>query len=1226
MRRGTRVGQAYVAISADGSGINEDIVNSVDEAGPGVEKAGEEHGEKYGDNFSEGFFRRIRGKIGDRLSTALHGDEVGGRAGDDAGESFVDRMSDKVRNMGDRIGSELSDRLASNPEQIRRGLDRAFDDDSMDRLGDRIGSRISHGIAESIVGGLEDADIGGSIERALHEAVSGNGKGGKGGTKKRGLGDIVGRLFGAGSRNNFLNAFGSSIGGIASLITKVTSGAISMFSTFSKGFSSASEGASFFSKVLAGGGAVGSKIGMSFATIAAAAPVALAAIGAVGLALTILVSIASALLAVVAALAATIASALVGAAAVAAGALGALAVAAGLVTIAFTSMTNAQSKALKSAFQPLKAEATGLGQIMLSQMVPAFERWSHNLQVALALAAPLASVMGGALARAGNIFTASLSGPGLRMFIDALSVTLPRIVVNLSSAFGGFINGVAGVFTAIMPFVLRFSNYLSRVAADFARWATSARGQNSITDFVDRALNALGSLWNFIKAVGGLINALFFSKSGQRAGNNIFDSMAGALRRFTDYISKEDRLEHWFSEGQRFAKALGKTIKTVSKILEDMNDSRVIDVIFFLANAAENAYDWFDKLPTAVTNVINPLNLLFGPVNGLINAFKELTGLMNDASSWKPPPGSLSGSAALQDLLVGPMTTHPGFIGPVAPDMPNSGGNNTSLTDLINAGNEALNNTYESAGGYMPDPTTGKGPKHAEGAAVADEWVNTYGAFVAQILKAVPTLAEEIRKTFREARRVLGDALAESAASFATLLQDSGKGYISAAVEATRSIDPNALTAGFAALIEQTSQNVADAVANAATNGQELINQAVATRDQMIASAQAAVQAAASKIASATNEKDAKAAFKELDAARKALDLAEQKGRALVDDAVAAASKMINEANASQAQVDKASAILAAQGVYTFENAQKLIQGIKVQNATLADYAEARRWVAESLATANQRLADAIALRDNYSTQVADSLRSFGSLLSAQAKTIDGITQALTSGDITDNLRDRLAKIKQFQENLRLLLAAGVSDSVYKQIVDAGAEQGNAYAEAILAGGQGAVSEVNSLADQIDLVSTAIGSAAASQMYQAGVDAAQGLVDGLLSLSAELDSAAAELGAAIANAIKRELGIASPSRVLMALMDNVGDGAVIGLDNQQGKVGAASSRLAGQIAVSPEVAAYAARQGTSPTEDGVSGNDGSTSDRRFRDLIVHTPTEDPEAVAMEVLNEVTGRL
>ena len=89
-------------------------------------------------------------------------------------------------------------------------------------------------------------------------------------------------------------------------------------------------------------------------------------------------------------------------------------------------------------------------------------------------------------------------------------------------------------------------------------------------------------------------------------------------------------------------------------------------------------------------------------------------------------------------------------------------------------------------------------------------------------------------------------------------------------------------------------------------------------------------------------------------------------------------------------------------------------------------------------------------------------------------------------------------------------------------------------------------------------------------------------------------------------------------------MTHVGDGAVIGLDDQKVKVSAAAARLAAAISVSPEVAAYAAVRGTAPTVDGeeVSGN----RPRFVWNGDIVTPTKDPKAVTAEVLNELTARL
>lgn len=1213
MRRGTRVANAYVALTADGSGLNKDIVDSVDEAGDDIEKSGDEHGERYGDSFSEGFVSRMKGRLSGRLGNMFDG--AGEKAGDEVGDSFVDRLSQKLREQGGRIGSELSDRMASNPEQVRRGIDRAFDDDFADRIGDRLGSRIVSGMAESI--DRQSDRLGAAISEALDGAVSGN-RGGRGG-KSGGMSDMIGRMLGAGSRNNVLNFFGKTMGNVVGLVEKGAGFAASFAANMNK----AGEGAGVLARVMAGFGGGG-----GLAKLAASAPMALVAIGVVTVAMSALVSVASALLGVVVALASTIASALVGALAVAAGAFAALSVAAGLATIAFTSMTNAQIKTLKSAFEPLHQAAAGLGQIMIQQMVPAFAAWSLNLQRALALAAPLAQVMGGAFARAGTIITAAFTGPGVQMFLNALTTTLPGIITNLSTAFSGFFNGVSAIFAALMPYVLRFSEYLSRVATDFARWATSARGQNAIVNFVDRALVSLASLWDFIKAVGGLLSTVLFNPKGQRVGNSIFESMADGVRRFTDYISKENRLEDWFARARKMAKTLGKAIEGIGALIVWLDNSKAVDVLWDMAKALETAAGWADKLGDGIEWVEEHLGNVMPPGLNFLDIMQDtataagLTGA--EIRNWQVPGTLTSQLTALSNTFA----NMNGFIGPVIdPSLPDKGAtpgkNGSALADLINSGTTALANTYEMYGGHMPDPEDpDKGPKFTqfEGGPVDDEWLNPFRDIAKSMAQEIERIIVDIRTAAREGREALASAMRDALKGFATLVTEVNSGAVETINTALASTDVGGLQATIGAWIESVTASTNAAIEQSNSAASSMVTNARATRDQLIASAQSVIDAARQRVYSATTKKEYEAALKDLQKAEKAMAVAQQKGQDLVNSAMQAADDLVANSTAATAKIESAKAIMAGQAVYTYENALNLARGLKVESATLADYAEARRWAAERLAEANTALASAISMRDTYASTVADSIRSFGSLMSAQAKTLNGVQQALTATDITDSLQERLNKARTFQENLRQLLALGLSDAAYKQIVDAGVEQGGAFATALLAGGQGSISEVNSLTAQFDTLATELGTAAGSQMYQAGVDAAQGLVDGLLSLSEQLEAAATELGITIANAVKRELGIASPSKVMYGMMfDNVGDGMVNGLTDAQAKVGIAAAALAGQVAVSPEVAAYAAGQGTSPTE--VSGNQPG-----FRDLHVHTPTDDPYAVGHEVLNEITGRL
>lgn len=1262
MRRGTRVASAYASITADGDGINEAIVDAVDDAGDDIDGKGTEHGEKYGNEFSEGFLSRMRTKISGRLGNVMNSRDAAASAGDEAGESFVDRMVAKTSTLGDKIGAELSDRLASNPEQVRRGIERAFDDDFADRIGERLGSRVVSGMTDAI--DRQSDTLGLAISEALEGAVSRN-RSAAG--KDSGFSALIGRMFGAGSRNNALNILGKTIGNVVGLVEKGAGFA----KLFGEGMAAAGEGASLIARLGGGFSKSFGSLSTSFATLGASAPMLLAGLTAVLLVMSALVSVAGALLAIVTALASTIASALVGALAVAGPLLGALAVAGGLVTAAFTSMTEAQRTYLGNAFQPLKAAMTGIGQIIMTQFIKplyngqsAIQVWSANLQQAILPLAGVARSTAEAFAEAGNTITASLSGAGFQRFFDSLRIELPTIVRNLSSALGGFLNGMAGTFAAIMPYVTQFSGYLAEVAARFSKWVNSAKGQNSISDFVGRAVESLKSLWGFLKEVGGLLSDIFFDKRSQQAGNNIFDSMRREVERFREKLKGVD-LEKWFDDAIKWGKKMWRGLKDIATVIKRLYDDGTLTAV---GTAFEEMAGFVKDVSDALSPLVNLMkNDLVEALGTIVSPLSNITGLMEGAA------------AAARDLQSAwdAMTGAPNLDGPSAPAAPsdpwdtdtpypqarynmasrggrrrNRRGGRTlddvisakrgELDDLIAAGNDALNATYESNGGYMPDPDSGgkNGDKSDEDkkkdkkdkftkfvGQMVDDWKNPYVAFANAIMAQAPTLAEELREAGRQARETLREAMEDATEMFADLKVDLGIDMIKGVNEAAQSFSADDVIASLSGIVEQTGDAIRNAVSGNNDAAAAARQAAYDTANAGVQSAQAARNQAAADLAAAKTPKQAERALAKLQQADRDLAVAKAESQRIRDDADRTYASMIAAGNASSAAVDRARKIVSDQAIVTVANVEALVAGAKVANATLADYAAARGQVADMLADANQRLTEAIALRDNYATEVGDSLRQFGSLISAQAKVINGVQQSLTADDITSNLQDRLDKIRKFNDNMRLLLASGLSDAAYKQIVDAGVETGGAYAEAILAGGQGAISEVNNLTGQIDAASTSLGNAAANQLYQAGVAAATGLYNGLVSLSNDLTSAATALGAAIANAIKRELGIASPSRVLFDMMkDDVGDGAANGLLAAQPKVAAAASALAAQVAVSPEVAAYAARQGTSATTDDglVSGNGDGPKFLWTGDIV--TPTEDPVAVANEAINEITARL
>jgi phage-related protein len=215
------------------------------------------------------------------------------------------------------------------------------------------------------------------------------------------------------------------------------------------------------------------------------------------------------------------------------------------------------------------------------------------------------------------------------------------------------------------------------------------------------------------------------------------------------------------------------------------------------------------------------------------------------------------------------------------------------------------------------------------------------------------------------------------------------------------------------------------------------------------------------------------------------------------------------------------------------------------QQALLARLASQRAAVADRLKAAQTKLADAVKVRDDFAANVKASVQQFASITSSQFN-----AQFDNAGDVIANMQARLDQIRAFKANLSKLKSLGLNNQTYKELVDAGVEGGAAAAEILAKGGKQAVGQVNNLASQITKEGSALGTEASKALYQAGVQAAQGLVKGLQSQATALAKASQNIANQLVAALKKALGIKSPSRVLA---DEVGrhipTGIVRGIDS-----------------------------------------------------------------------------
>jgi hypothetical protein len=173
----------------------------------------------------------------------------------------------------------------------------------------------------------------------------------------------------------------------------------------------------------------------------------------------------------------------------------------------------------------------------------------------------------------------------------------------------------------------------------------------------------------------------------------------------------------------------------------------------------------------------------------------------------------------------------------------------------------------------------------------------------------------------------------------------------------------------------------------------------------------------------------------------------------------------------------------------------------------------------EALDDANDALIDAKSAFTDFATSVSDSIKSAFSFADAQE------AGAETGAGFLDGLRSQVKGIMDYAAKIQALLDKELSQEALAQVLASGAEAGAAIADQLIAGGQAAIDETNALVDSANAAADKVGLNAASKWYQAGIDSATGIVNGI---QAELDKLTPKLMAkmdAIAAKLKRTVNI-----------------------------------------------------------------------------------------------------
>jgi len=155
--------------------------------------------------------------------------------------------------------------------------------------------------------------------------------------------------------------------------------------------------------------------------------------------------------------------------------------------------------------------------------------------------------------------------------------------------------------------------------------------------------------------------------------------------------------------------------------------------------------------------------------------------------------------------------------------------------------------------------------------------------------------------------------------------------------------------------------------------------------------------------------------------------------------------------------------------------------------------------------------------------------------------------------DYVDALQAQIDATKSYTETLAALREAGLDDTTYRKLLDEGLA-GKEFAERLLAGGETAIAELGTLDKELLAASKTLAENASKELYDAGIQAAKSLVEGLKSerqnLAAEMDFMAKMM----VQAIRKRLKMKSPSQIFVEIGRLTMEGLAQGLSEGSASV------------------------------------------------------------------------
>jgi tape measure domain-containing protein len=233
-----------------------------------------------------------------------------------------------------------------------------------------------------------------------------------------------------------------------------------------------------------------------------------------------------------------------------------------------------------------------------------------------------------------------------------------------------------------------------------------------------------------------------------------------------------------------------------------------------------------------------------------------------------------------------------------------------------------------------------------------------------------------------------------------------------------------------------------------------------------------------------------------------------------------------------------------------------LTQGLKAQRTELLGVAKDYQTVSEKLKAAQDLL---IELERTREANITKFTEQYGKLPDIEKSTEDKPIDIL--GTYMEALRVQTAAVAAYSSTLQQLRELGLDDETYNKLLEEGPEA-QAFATQLLSGGKTAVESLNTLDKELKTQSKSLATAAATNLYNAGADAAKGLISGLKSQKAALIREMEDMADDIVKAFNRRLKIKSPSEVFAEIGKFAMQGMAKGMSDSSRVVADAADQAA----------------------------------------------------------------